>query len=172
MQLLKTVKKALILDLDKNEVPTGWRWSVDRFLRFDDGSEQIWPAEIAATADEVREHIGTAVGKQAADIAADRRAHDQAIADLSAKAADDIAAVQADAEKAAANASAQLAAVREQADKEIAERDAKIAEGDKVRAELAAQLQSATRRLDQVAQADAQYDAQVKPLFQPGETRQ
>ncbi len=76
MQELRIVKKQLLLDLDKNEAPTAWRWRVDRFVRFDDGVEKIVPDEIAATPEEVQAHIGAAVLKQAADIRADGQQRD------------------------------------------------------------------------------------------------
>lgn len=82
MQELRIVKKQLIMDLDKNEAPSGWRWRVDRFVRFDDGAEKIVPDEIPATEEEVRAHIGVAVAKQAADIAADSKARDALQAQL------------------------------------------------------------------------------------------
>jgi len=81
---LKVVRKQLVLDLDKNEAPTGWRWRVDRFVRFDDGRETVVADEIPATPEEVQAHIGTAVLKQATDIEADRMARDAVVAERDA----------------------------------------------------------------------------------------
>jgi len=84
MQQTKLVKKQFIADLDKNGAPTGWRFKVDRFILFDDGAEKIIPDEIAATAEEVEAHFGTAVTAQAADIAADRAVRDDLVVQLTA----------------------------------------------------------------------------------------
>ena len=122
MEQLRVVKKQLVLDLDKNEAPTAWRWRVDRFVKFDDGSEKIVPDEIPATAEEVQDHIGAAVGKQAVDIENDRKERET--------------------ERAAANG-------------------------------IARKLADAEGKLARIAQADAQYDANVKPLFaEPEQTKQ
>ena len=81
----KVVKKQFIADLDKNEAPTGFRFKVDRFVTFDDGSEKIIPDEIVATQQEIEAHFGQAVTKQADDIAADRAVRDDLVTQLSAK---------------------------------------------------------------------------------------
>lgn len=81
----KVVKKQFIADLDKNEAPTGFRFKVDRFVTFDDGSEKIIPDEIIATQQEIEAHFGQAVTKQADDIAADRVVRDDLVTQLSAK---------------------------------------------------------------------------------------
>ena len=81
----KVVKKQFIADLDKNEAPTGFRFKVDRFVTFDDGSEKIIPDEIVATQQEIEAHFGQAVTKQADDIAADRVVRDDLVTQLSAK---------------------------------------------------------------------------------------
>lgn len=75
-QEIRVVRKQLIMDLDKNEAPVGWRWRVDRVIKFDDGPEKIVPDEIPATSSEVETHIGAAVLAQAADIDADRAERD------------------------------------------------------------------------------------------------
>ena len=81
----KVVKKQFIADLDKNEAPTGFRFKVDRFVTFDDGSEKIIPDEIVATQQEIEAHFGQAVTAQAADIAADRVVRDDLAAQIVAK---------------------------------------------------------------------------------------
>jgi len=122
MEQLKVVKKQLILDLDKNGAPTGWRWAVDRFVKFGDGSEKVVPDDIPATAEEVTAHVGSAVALQASDIEADRNERNAAIGALTA------------------------------------ERDG-----------LAAALRDAEGKLKAIADADAAYDACVKPLLaKPG----
>lgn len=81
----KVVKKQFIADLDKNEAPTGFRFKVDRFVTFDDGSEKIIPDEIIATQQEIEAHFGQAVTAQAADIAADKVVRDDLVTQLSTK---------------------------------------------------------------------------------------
>ncbi len=118
MEQLKIVKKQLVLDLDKNEAPTAWRWRIDRFVRFGDGQEKIISDEIPATPEEVSAHVGAAVARQASDIEADRVKYGETIAALTS------------------------------------DRD-----------KLIAALTSANERLALIAQADAAYDAQVKPVL-------
>lgn len=155
MEQLKIVKKQLVLDLDKNEAPAAWRWRIDRFVKFDDGSEKIVADEIPATAEEVSAHVGSAVARQAADIERDRIERDKTIAGLTAKSAADIEALTA---KAATD---------------VNTRDAQLATAAKLNEGLAAKLEEAVSKLARIAQADAQYDAAVKPLFAaPEQTKQ
>lgn len=77
MEQLRIIKKQLVMDLDKNEAPCGWRWRVDRIVKFPDGAERVVPDEISATAEEVSVHIGAAVSAQAADISRDSAERDE-----------------------------------------------------------------------------------------------
>jgi hypothetical protein len=75
MEVKRVIKKQLVLDLDKNEAPSGWRWAVDRVVDFGNG-EQVVPGFVPATADEVESHMRVAIAKQAQDIAADSKERD------------------------------------------------------------------------------------------------
>lgn len=161
MQELKVVKKQLVCDLDKNEAPSGWRFVIDRFIKFGDGSEKVVPDTLPLTPEQAKAHIGDAVLKQAADIENFKKERDafkaeaeKKLVDQASKAASDIA-----------ERDARLA-------KEIAERDAKISTAAKLNEELTKRLAEAEGKLARIAQADAQYDASVKPLFASPETRQ
>ncbi len=84
MQQIRVIKKQLIMDLDKNEAPSGWRWIVDRIVVFDDGAERVVPDMIQADAAEVSAHLGVAVAQQAVDIANDIVVRDAILAERDA----------------------------------------------------------------------------------------
>lgn len=94
MEQVRVIKKQLLMDIDKNEVPSNPRWIVDRVLLVD-GVEKIMPDTITLTTEEVEAHLSVAVARQAADIARDAQERDAIKAERDALQAEKDAALEA-----------------------------------------------------------------------------
>lgn len=62
--------------VDKNGVPCGWRWKINRTIFFDDGSSTDVTVWSSFSSEDLSAHISQALVAQAADIAADAAERD------------------------------------------------------------------------------------------------